>query len=71
MNEPTTAAQPHPKITHGQCPICRHYGDDCTGTPDPITCPRPACGAVWTPRVKVPIKCPRCMQPLPRARGGL
>ncbi len=21
----------HVKVLHGQCPICHHYGDDCTG----------------------------------------
>lgn len=21
----------HPKIKFGQCPVCHHYGDDCTG----------------------------------------
>jgi hypothetical protein len=24
-------APPHPKVKHGQCPTCRHYGEDCTG----------------------------------------
>lgn len=24
-------SQPHPHIGVGQCPICRHYGKDCTG----------------------------------------
>jgi hypothetical protein len=23
----------HYKITYGQCPVCRHYGEDCTGKP--------------------------------------
>jgi hypothetical protein len=22
---------PHPKVPHGLCPVCRHYGADCTG----------------------------------------
>lgn len=22
----------HIKVAHGKCPICHHYGDDCTGT---------------------------------------
>lgn len=22
----------HPPKTHGLCPLCGHYGDDCTGT---------------------------------------
>jgi hypothetical protein len=21
----------HPKVPHGRCPICGHYGDDCEG----------------------------------------
>lgn len=24
-------ATPHPKVPHGLCPTCGHYGDDCTG----------------------------------------
>jgi len=24
----------HEKVLTGQCPICRHYGDDCTGVVD-------------------------------------
>jgi hypothetical protein len=23
---------PHRKVLHGQCPVCQHYGSDCTGT---------------------------------------
>lgn len=23
----------HPKRLHGQCPVCQHFGDDCTGGP--------------------------------------
>jgi len=25
------AAREHRKVQHGQCPVCKHYGDDCTG----------------------------------------
>jgi hypothetical protein len=21
----------HPKVPHGKCPVCGHYGEDCTG----------------------------------------
>ncbi len=24
---------PHNKVPYGKCPICRHYGEDCTGDP--------------------------------------
>ena len=23
----------HDKVLHGECPVCHHYGDDCTGQP--------------------------------------
>lgn len=22
---------PHPRVAHGKCPVCGHYGADCTG----------------------------------------
>jgi hypothetical protein len=24
--------QSHPPRTHGQCPVCHHFGDDCTAS---------------------------------------
>jgi hypothetical protein len=31
---PTASKSPaHTKVMHGLCPICKHYGDDCTSLP--------------------------------------
>ena len=24
-------SEPHPKVLHGKCPVCGHYGSDCEG----------------------------------------
>lgn len=26
---------PHPQVLHGLCPVCGHYGEDCTGDENP------------------------------------
>lgn len=26
----------HPKVRHGRCPTCGHYGEDCTGGPSEL-----------------------------------
>lgn len=31
METTTITPSAHTKVLHGLCPICRHYGDDCTG----------------------------------------
>lgn len=31
MSNPTYENGPHPKIGTGLCPVCKHYGSDCTG----------------------------------------
>lgn len=31
-SEARTRAPQHPKVGLGHCPVCHHWGDDCTGT---------------------------------------
>lgn len=31
LTDPMLEDTPHPKVRHGRCPVCGHYGDDCAG----------------------------------------